>query len=362
MTRCSRHRGGYAAAMALVGLLAVAACGGHSGPLGPPKAGQARVIGQTTADGDIGPEESGDMRGMAAGAGGTVYIDTGERLVRLGTDGKFADVSGRQAGRPAPEDRGLSGLVIRSDGALLAGEDGQLVAVAPDGRITVLAGTAGQFRSVTASVAKSAAAAGFRFVRRVTPLGVEKDGTVVIADGNVVWSLSGGRLTQRYRQAPVKSAAEYFSPFLGAPSTTDPDGTVFLAPFGDTAALADVVVLPGDGQAPHKLRVPAQLAGAGVPTAELKPTFLAGDGADGVYADAFRTKGTGSYILHVHDGRIDVLASSTASAVSDTCGAHKSVAARDFPCYLPEGIAYRAGHVYLAGQRSYVLDIGAAAS
>jgi hypothetical protein len=361
MTRCSRHRGGYAAAMALVGLLAMAACGGHSGPPGPPKAGQARVIGQAAADGDIDPEESSDTQGVAAGAGGTVYVDTREHLVRVGTDGKFADASGRQAGRPAPEHRGLHGLVVRSDGALLAGEDGQLVAVAPDGRITVLAGTAGRFRSLTAPVAKSAAAVGFRFFQDVTPLGVEKDGTVVIADGNVVWSLSGGRLAQRYRQAPVKSTAD-LPRFVGVESTADPDGTVFLAPGSDTAALADVVVLPGDGQAPHKLTVPARLPSAGVPTAELKTGFLAGDGADGVYAEAFRTKGTGSYVLHVHGGQIDVVASSTASALSDTCGVHRSVAARDFPCYLPEGIAYRAGHVYLAGQRSYVLDIAVPAS
>jgi hypothetical protein len=344
----------------VAGLLAVAACGGHSGPPKPPKPGQARMLGQTTASGDIGPLDG--TSGMAAGAGGTVYFNTDEHLVRLGTDGKFEDVSGRQTGRPVPSDRSLSGLVVRSDGSLLAGEDGQVLAIAPDGRITELAGTAGQFRSMTATVPKSAAAVGFRFTRGVAPLGVEKDGTVIIADGGAVWSLSSERLTRRYWGAPVKSAAEYQAPFLGAQSTADPDGTVFLAPRANTATLGDVVVLSGDGQPPHKLTLLARVPGLSVATTDLAISALAGDGADGIYANVFRTKGTGSYILHVHGDQVDVVASTTATAASATCKAQKSVPARDFPCPFPGGIAYRAGHVYLAGQRSYVLDIGVAAS
>jgi hypothetical protein len=357
MTLGSRHRARSAVA-AVAGLLALAACGGHSGPPGPPKAGQARVIGEATGDGGIGSEVGGDTRGVAAGPGGTVYVNTDEHLVRLGADGKFTDVSGRQAGRPAPEDRGLSGLVVRADGTLLTGEDGQVVSIAPDGKITELAGTAGTFRSLTAAVPTSAAAAGFHFARGVTPLGVEKDGTVLIEDSNVVWSLSNGRLTQRYRQAAEKYPTGAISPFLGEESTADPDGTVFLAPRGDSASLADVVVVPGDGQAAHKLAVPSQLAGADVPTAQLQPTFLTGDGTGGIYLNAIPAKAPGSYVLHIHDGRADIVASSTASAASGTCKAHKPVAARDFPCTLPQALAYRAGHLYLAGNRPYILDIG----
>ncbi|WP_157856281.1 hypothetical protein [Actinacidiphila yeochonensis] len=287
-----------------------------------------------------------------------MYFNTGEHLVLLGTDGKYEDVSGRQAGEPGPEDRGLSGLVVRGDGSMVVGENGQVVSVASDGQLTVLAGTAGKFRSLTASVPKSAAAADFRFARGVTPLGVEKDGTVVVADGGAVWSLSGGRLTLRYRQAALKSGAQYVSPFLGAHSAADPDGTVFLNPGDYSATLAEVVVVPGDGQGAHKLTLPAKVPGLGVATAELLPASLAGDGADGVYINAFNEKKRGSYVLHVHDGRVDLVASTTATATSPTCGVHKAVAARDFPCYFPDGIAYRAGHVYLAGNRSYVLDIG----
>ncbi|MFI0940517.1 hypothetical protein [Streptomyces sp. NPDC021020] len=353
---------GAAALAACCVLLAVTACGGHSGPPAAPEAGQARVVARTPADGGIGPEDSGATRGVAVGADGTVYVDTGERLVRLGEDGVYTDVSGRQSGRPARQDRGMSGLVLRGDGSMLAGEDGQVVAIDPDdGQVTELAGTAGTFRSLTDPVPRSAAAAGFRFTREVTPLAVEKDGTVVIADGTAVWALSGGRLTQRYRQAAVKPAADYMSPFVGQMSAAGPDGTAFLVPGNDTASLADIVVVPGDGRAPHKLAVPARPAGTDVPTADLAATYLASDGAGGVYANTFRRKGRGLYVVHVHDGRIDVAASSTATATSDTCDVHKLVAARGFPCYFPEGIAYRAGHVYLAGQRSYVLDIGVAA-
>ncbi|WP_037912186.1 hypothetical protein [Actinacidiphila yeochonensis] len=291
-----------------------------------------------------------------------MYFNTGEHLVLLGTDGKFEDVSGRQAGEPGPEDRGLSGLVVRGDGSMVAGENGQVVSVASDGQLTVLAGTAGKFRSLTASVPKSAAASSFRFTEPVTPLGVEKDGTVVIADGGAVWSLSGGRLTLRYRQAPVKSAQGYLSSFDDAASAVDPDSTVFLAPNATPPLLTDVLVVPGDGRAPHKLELPSQIAGMKVPTSQLGAASLAGDGADGVYVNAFDEKKRGSYVLHVHDGRVDLVASTTATATSPTCGVHKAVGARDFPCYFPDGIAYRAGHVYLAGNRSYVLDIGVSAA
>ncbi|MFI0721437.1 hypothetical protein [Streptomyces sp. NPDC021224] len=362
MTHRTALRGRCAAAAA-AGLLALTACGGHSGPAGPPKAGQARVLARTSADGDIGPEDSGATRGVAVAADGTVYVDTGERLVRLGKDGLWTDASGQQAGRPWHQDRGMSGLVLRADGSVLAGEDGQLVAVAPDdGRITVLAGTAGTFRSLTAPVPGSAAAAGFRFTREVTPLAVQQDGTVVVADGTAVWALSGGRLTRRYRQAAVKPAADHLPAFEGQMSAAGPDGTAFLVPYGSTVSLADVVVVPGGGQPPHRLAVPDRPAGTDVPTSDLEPASLASDGSGGVYALAFRRQGHGDYVVHVHDGRIDIVASSTASAVSDTCDVHGDVPARGFPCYFPEGIAYRAGHVYLAGQRSYVLDIAVAAA
>ncbi len=56
-------------------------------------------------------------------------------------------------------------------------------------------------------------------------------------------------------RAPVKAAAAYPSPFLGAQSAADPGGTVFLAPAGDTATLANVVVLAGDGEAPLDIAV-----------------------------------------------------------------------------------------------------------
>jgi hypothetical protein len=347
--------------MALAGLMALTACGGHSGPPPEPGAGQARVLARTPADGDIGPEDSDATRGVAVDADGTVYVDTGERLVRLGKDGAYTDVSGQQSGRPARRERGMSGLVLRGDGSLLAGEDGQLVAIDPDdGRVTVLAGTAGTFRSLTDPVPRSAAAADFRFTREVTPLAVEKDGTVVVADGTAVWALSGGRLTRRYRQAAVKTAGGSLASFDGEMSAAGPDGTAFLVPTSSTASLADIVVVPGDGRAPHKLAVPARPAGTDVPTADLAAAYLVSDGAGGVFANTFRIKGSGLYVVHVRGGRTDVVASSTAKAGPDTCDVHKRVAAQDFPCYFPEGIAYRAGHVYLAGQRSYVLDIGVA--
>ena len=359
MRSLARHRGKTAVFSAAC-LLAVAACGGHPGPPGPPKAGQARVIGQTTDSGDIGPATVDGERGIAAAAGGVLYINTNERLVRLGTDGAYTDVTGQQAGKPAPEDRGLSGVVVRSDGALLTGENGQIVAIAPSGRITVLAGTAGHFRSLTASLANSAPAAGFRLTNEATPLTVEKDGTVVIADGNAVWSLSNGRLTLRYRQTPEKDPQGYVSTFTGSTSAADPDGTAFLAPI-TPHTLTDVVVVPGDGQAPHKLELPSHVAGVKVPTTQLAPASLASDDANGVYVATYDVKKQGAYVLHVHDGRADLVASSTASAESDTCDVHKAVAARDFPCYFPTGIAYRSGHVYLAGNRSYIMDIGTGA-
>lgn len=136
-----------------------------------------------------------------------------------------------------------------------------------------------------------------------------------------------------------------------------PTGTAFLAPI-TPHTLTDVVVVPGDGRAPHKLELPAHVSGVKVPTAQLAPASLAGDGANGVYVTTYDANKRGAYVLHVHDGRADLVAASTASAASATCDVHKAVAARDFPCYFPTGIAYHSGHVYLAGNRSYVVDTG----
>lgn len=160
----------------------------------------------------------------------------------------------------------------------------------------------------------------------------------------------------------VRSDGSLLTGEAGQVVTIAPDGTAFLAP-GFPGTLGDVVVLPGNGQPPHKLALPARVPDLSVATADLETSALARDGADGIYADISPPDSGRSFVIHVHGGQVDVVASTTATAGwSATCKAHKPVPARDFPCPFPSGIAYRAGHVYPAGQRTYVLDIGVAAS
>jgi hypothetical protein len=111
------------------------------------------------------------------------------------------------------------------------------------------------------------------------------------------------------------------------------------------------------------LALPTAIPGVDGRPADLTTTWLASDGADGLYVHAVRlTGGSGDYVLHLHNGTAKVVLSAkpTAKAAKDgTCDVHKPVDAAHFPCALPRTLTYHAGQLILAGEKSYVVRLPA---
>lgn len=83
-----------------------------------------------------------------------------------------------------------------------AGGGTAVVSLRANGTATVRAGAPGAERDPDAPVPATAAATGFHFGNTgATPIGERPDGSVLLADGDVVWFLKDGRLTRVY-QAP----------------------------------------------------------------------------------------------------------------------------------------------------------------
>jgi hypothetical protein len=244
-------RGLWAAAVAaaLVGLVAVAGCGGKGKPPAP-KPGQAALLGTYDGDTTVGQVlVTGHPNGAATDGAGTTYVLNSPSVIGLSTTGKgtaFPTTESLFDATP-PE-----GLVAMPDGSVLFGHGAEVVRLDPkSGDTSVLAGNADRTRPFNAS----------------------------------------------------------------APAT------------------------------------------------DLTTTWLASDGADGLYFHAVQlTHGSGDYVLHLHDGTATLVLSAkpTASdARSGTCDVHDPVDATRFPCALPRTLTYHAGQLVLAGEKSYVVRLPA---
>ena len=185
-------------------------------------------------------------------------------------------------------------------------------------------------------------------------------GAVVIVDDRAVWSLSSGRLT-RVAQQPVVHGKD--DTFLNVGNTVAPDGTTYLrgSKSGPTT-LAAVHVISPQGKA-TALTLPASIPSVNGRPADLTPTWLASDGADGLYVHAVQlTHGSGDYVLHLHDGAATLVLSAkptAGNAKSGTCDVHDPVDATRFPCALPSTLTCHAGQLVLAGEKSYVVRLPA---
>ena len=355
----SGRRGLRAATVAavLVGLVAVTGCGGK-GKAPAPKPGQAALLGTYDGDTTVG-RTLGDLHpnGAAADAAGTTYLIDFPTLIALSATGKGTAFPTTESSDALPPE----GLVAMPDGSVLFGHGAEVVRFDPkSGDTSVLAGNADRTRPFNASAPATATAGNVRFTKAATPVGVTGAGAVVIVDDRAVWSLSSGRLT-RVAQQPVVHGKD--DTFLNVGNTVAPDGTTYLrgtksAP--TTLAAVHVISPQGKATAPT---LPASIPGVNGRPADLTPTWLASDGADGLYVHAVQlTHGSGDYVLHLHDGAATLMLSAkpTASnAKSGTCDVHDPVDATRFPCALPSTLTYHAGQLVLAGEKSYVVRLPA---
>ncbi|WP_405581132.1 hypothetical protein [Streptomyces sp. NBC_01190] len=333
---------------------------GDGGSWAPLAKGQAAQVLDFSAGGrDAGTRQvafygfSGSPAGLTTAADGSVY-GLGQKLIRLEPDRKVAVVTAASDA----EDR-VSGVVALPDGSLVVGVGSQVKKIAPGGVTTVLAGAAGAARASGAPVPASAAAAGFSFAATPSPVGVGRDGAVLITDEDVLWSLDNGTLKRLYR---ITGKGPDALPLrLGPESAVDGSGTAYLTPeeLGPRVPglLEDVLAVSPDGVLSKPL-VPARIAGLPGAAAKLNVRWLAGDGADGVFAQVYDPSGGNGAVVHLHAGRADLVAHENEGAgAAKPCRIPKPVDALHLPCPLPGAMAYRSGSLFLGGLTDYVLQI-----
>lgn len=348
------RRGRFRALTAVAAVVAfgvcAAACGGGGGWKAPHK-GQAAVLLDAKLDtGTSGRDDAAylgfanPVRGLTVGSDHALY-SLSSRLVRVGSDRKATAVI----------DDGLdsaSGLVALPHAAFAISTSAGVERVS-GGRLTVIAGAAGRPRALGTPVPASAPAAGFHFATGgPVPLAARADGSLLIADTDVVWSLKDGRLTRLYHLPAARTKA---GDTLAAFGAVDRSGTVYVAA---GQRLADITAIGTDGTA-RPLTLPASVPGVTGSPAGLALAWLTGDGADGVYALA--TGANRGYVLHLHGGTAQLVARDRPGAPHDSCGLSHPVDATDLTCGLPTALAYDSdGSLYLGGQAAYVLKIAVA--
>ncbi|UXY29170.1 hypothetical protein [Streptomyces sp. HUAS TT20] len=341
---------------AAVGLLvgATACDGGDSGWKAPGK-GQAAVLLDPGHSGALDLQGGGELEGLTIAEDGTVDV------LRSGIQKIKSD---RTVESLRPElTNGSSGLVALPDGSLVFGKDHAVHKVDRNQQVGILAGVPGKERSSTAQAPKSAVAAGFRFGDYdVAPLGVRADGSLILLDGDVVWALANGRLTRVYEVPAADRKARELDGYPKA--AVDGKGTVYVTsgPRGSSARfsnIADIVAIRTDGTA-APVAVPQSVAGVKGKPGDLTVNSFTGDGADGIYVNAYGADG--EYILHLHAGRADLVARSLfrqrTSKSAGVCPLKRAVDAEKLTFDLAYTVAYGDGKLILGGNTEYLLQIG----
>ncbi|MFI0943281.1 hypothetical protein [Streptomyces sp. NPDC021020] len=347
-------------------LLAVAACGSHSGPPSPPKAGQAAAFGDFTGGAPAQRalrEGVGGPAGFATGPDGSGYLLEHPTLARLTPAGKVSEIASAATDFGGAEP---TGLTVGPDGSVYWGHDGEIKRYDDRRGTVVVAGRSSTERADDAAADAVETAATARLTQEAGPVGVTRSGAVVIADGRALWSLSSGRLTRLFQRPAGAHGGRAAISAEGA--AVAPDGSAYLLPArGDKAFdLAHVEVVSPSGKA-SALGLPPTLPGVDGPLATLAPSWMASDGAGGVYVHALRVdpgSPVGDYVLHLSGGKAELVASGTTEEDSSTtgCKATDPVDATRFPCPLPAAIGYRNGTLTLAGEREYAVKIAVGGS
>ncbi|MGW2479737.1 hypothetical protein ACWCWQ_07945 [Streptomyces sp. NPDC001571] len=350
-----RSRGWLAAGAAAAALLSLGGClGGGEDKWHEPAAGQAEALLRT---GDEGGGTSGtawlafdgDPDGLTVGPDGKIY-GMSASLAVIEEDHKARGILDSEV-------HGASGLVVLSPNSFVVGNRSQLLNVLVSGRQrTVLAGSPGEPRKLGQPVPSTASAKDFHLSNNpIEPFGRRPDGTILFTDGDVVWQLNGGRLTRLY-QAPANTE-DKAERTIAHGSAVSRSGTVFVrtSTEGTGGRLGDVVAVRKDGSA-AKLAIPQQVTGVKGNLADVEPTWMAGDDADGVYVRA--RDDSAQYVLHLTSGKATLVAKQTSGSDSDSgCREGYSVDALKLPCKMPEALTYSSGSLIMAGNAPFVLKI-----
>jgi hypothetical protein len=337
-----------AAVAASAVLLGLAGCGGGGGDWKKPGQGQALVLLKTdSASAPAAYDGFGDIpAGLAVGADNQVY-GLWVSLITIGKDHKLKTLQ--------RDTDGLHGLVALPDGSLLTGSGGQIVKLSAGGQQTaVLAGTEGTGRKAGQPAPRSAPAKRYRFAdNQPLPFAVRADGSVLITDDDVIWSLKDDTLT-RLHQIPARTYQSGTGPVPGAVASGT--HTVYL---DLQQTLGGIKAIGPDGTS-HPLVLPRSIAGVTGDPSALQLSWMTGDGADGIYVNAHGKSGL--YVLHLAGGRGKLIiksASLDSSGTEAACRPGHLVDAMKLPCALPYAMTYSAssGGLVMAGSSTAVLRI-----
>ncbi|MFJ9541240.1 hypothetical protein ACIRPX_28780 [Streptomyces sp. NPDC101225] len=348
-----RSRAWLTAGAAVAALLALGGClGSGDDKWKEPDKGQAEAL-LSTDNGHGGSSGAawlafdGDPDGLTVGPDGKVY----------GLATSLAVIEGHKARTILnSEVHGAGGLVVLSPNSFVVGAHAQLLNMKPGGEQTALAGVSGTSRKPGQPVPATTSAKTFPLTTgRIEPFGRRSDGSVLFADGDVIWRLKADRLTRLY-QAPRNKKGKV-QQIIDRGSAVDHSGTVYLrtAEDGLSGRLGDVVSVHEDGSV-QKLALPKHVSGVKGNLASLGVTWMAGDGSNGVYVRA-RDESAG-YVLHVTSGKAELVARQISGGDSDSgCKEGYSVDALKLPCTMPEALTYSAGSLIMAGHARFVLKI-----
>lgn len=292
--------------------------------------------------------------GMTTGPDGSTYV-LGQKLVRLKRDRTVSTVP-----LDLGKDGEARGIVALPDNSLVFGSDGQVKKVGPQGSETVLAGVSGRYRTSGRPVPASAPATGVHFTKSVSPFGVGPDGTVLIADQDVLWALKDGTVRRLYQV--TAESAQGLPLGLDSDNAVDAKGTAYLSPETyspeDDGTLGDVVSVGPDGRLGKPLLPTTKIDGLPGNPAAYRVRWLTGDGSDGLFAHVYDPSGNNGAIVHLHSGTAELIAHEKPGIeVGKPCSLARPVDALHLPCVLPQAMVYRSGSLVLGGTAEYVLQI-----
>lgn len=346
-------------ALALVALAGAAGCGGGSKT---PHQGQAAELFRWNVD------DTAEMRKLPSDVVSALYaLNTDATGIAYGSDGRLrvmtayllrfdadrtihaTDISGGKS-----VDWENYGLVAEPGGTFLTVRGADVLRWRPDGTSQVVAAFAAADRKTGTAVPAAAQVGTVHASFAPRLVGVRPDGSLVLVDTNVVWSLKDGRLT-RLLHLPASGDAEHPDTLMES-GAVNRSGTVWTAsgPF-DAQTLAGLRTIAPDGTV-SRPALPARAEGVSEKLASLQVEWLTDDGADGVYAHVYGS--SAEYVLHVRPGSVRAVAKDTHYLSTDHCTMpHHPVNAMSLPCTIPRELTYHAGHLVAAGGAAYVLTL-----
>ncbi|WP_405562227.1 hypothetical protein [Streptomyces sp. NBC_01180] len=261
----------------------------------------------------------GDSLGghVTSGRSGNVYVVNGDadsiqvlRVSPKGAVSRTATLGGLKR---------VYGMTVLPTGEVMLGSAGQLYKLDLHGKVS----------SVRSS----------HVFQHPNPIGVRPDGSVIVTDGDGIWSVNGAEAVHLYVEHDASSDA------AGA---VDASGTAYVNVAGK--GFAELLVL-SPGKKAEKVKVSGELPGSNGSISGLSPVSFAAASSGGVYAVATSHRDHAGYVVHVQGANGTVMAKA-AFGKQRACRTGKPYPALDNPCSMPWFVVQSGNRVLAMGRAS----------